>query len=260
MKKIILLVLVFLGITLCSCNSNEFSKYDDSTIVKNNDNYYLTLTNEESIKLLNYSLSDFNLKNLVELKDLNQISNKDNINNKSYKKIIKLNFNNLTERKIKENEEALNNDKRIENYCSSEEINYKFNYDSLEANINYSKISYFENVTTSSINDALINSIEKKNDYIDNLQNNNYIKNEINKYEDSYFSNNSLMIIHYLLANQGCALSFVSLKEENNNLKLAFNYFRNTKPSAQVITDVVIFISLPNNYENYEMNVNFINV
>lgn len=168
MKKIIILLSLMFVFTLFSCDTKNDI---DDDFIETEYIYYAMLENEESIKNKEYTISDFNLEGLCEVFDCNKISDINNVNLDSYRKILKFNFSFISDEIKQMNKIELGKDDRVYKCFDGDRINRDnetnleiFNNDSLEKNIDYSKIIFNGSVPAiPNIDSMLINSIEKNN-------------------------------------------------------------------------------------------------
>lgn len=259
MKKILLFFSLVFILILTSCN--DTNKINDGTSQETGHKNvsYAILTNEESIKNKDYKVSDFNLESLSSVTDCNELNNINNVDLNNYKKILKFTFNNITDTVYKNNVNLIKDDKRIEKYCTSDNVEFKdFNYDSLEKNIEYTKIEYKKRMdATGQLNPCLINSIEKKDEYVfylNNLGNTNVaLVNEINNYNTEYFDGNSLIVIIFELPDPNYYYDFDSMLLNDNKLALEFNRYHSPSASVQVVSFSYLFIEIPNKLTDVEL-------
>jgi len=262
MKKILLFFSLLFMFILTACNSTNKTNDNTPKETGHKNVSYAILTNEESIMNKGYKVSDFNLESLSSVIDCNELNNINNVDLQKYKKILKFTFNNITDTAYKNNVNLIKNDKRIEKYCTSDNVEFEdFNYASLEKNIEYLKIEYKKRMAaTGKLNPCLINSIEKRDEYVSYLTNlgktNEYLVNEINKYNTDYYNENSLIIIVFELPTPNYYYDFDSMLLNDNKLALEFNRYHSLSASIQVISYSYLFIEIPNKLTDVELTYN----
>ena len=110
---------------------------------------------------------------------------------------------------------------------------------------------------TGKLNPCLINSIEKRDEYVSYLTNlgntNEYLVTEINKYNTDYYNENSLIIIIFELPTPNYYFDFDSILLNNNKLALEFNRYHSLSASIQVISYSYLFIEIPNKLTDVEL-------
>ena len=258
MKKIFVFLCLIFVFALTSCNNKTEEPAEDAIEFKMVS--YAILTNEESLKNKTYSTSDFNLEGLTKISDCNEIKDLNNIDKSKYQKIIRFTFPSITEEVLNKNTNLMEKDNRIANYYNSNIELDKFNYDSLEKNIDFSKITFNEKLNISSqLDNVIINSIQKKEEYISYLNNlgDSYkgVAELFNNYNDDYFNNKSVVFIDFSLNHPGYYFDFTSMYLENNKLNLTFNKYQAKGANVQVITNRGLFIEFDNKLENVELEI-----
>ncbi len=262
MKKILVFFSLIFVLFLFACNDTKDNNVDDNQEIAHKDISYAILTNEESVKNLDYKASDFNLESLSSVVDCNELNNINNVNLSSYKKILKFSFNKITNTEYDNNVNLIKDDKRIEKYITSNNIEFKkFNYDSLEKNIEFSKIQYEYKISaTGQLKSEIINSSEKRNEYISYLTNlgnaNSPIVSKINEYGDEYFNNKSLVFVEFELPNPNSYIDFIQMNLNDNKLQLEFNRYQAPTASIQVIIYSYLIIEIPNSLTDVKLEYN----
>ena len=178
----------------------EFYESIDNEIKMRN-YYFSILKNEESIKLIDYKLTDFNYPKLVEIEDIFEIKDKDKIVSSIYQRVLRFAFDGLTKSDMDLIEDSMKNDERFESYYSFLDFDINANdiyYNSIESNLNISNIyEIYCGMNDSLLENQLINSIDDlafiKNSFL-------YEENKeiIDKYDEEYFMNKSLINLNFL--------------------------------------------------------------
>ena len=242
MKKIFIVLLMIFSLFLFSCKKNdEFNdevpiserrSYDGT--LRDDTFYFVVLTNEESAKNKEYTVSDFAyLKNLYSVESFLKADNFDElVAKKYYYVVLKFKFKNLTYDIDKENNEKMRKDERIKyeyvnkNYDLSESHS---NFNVFESNLLINTVFYLTNISKTESSSIIVNdkeifdSIKYNYNYYESIKYFGNNKEEfLNRYDEEYFINNSLLYlkIETEFINPGIALRSIN----SNDDYLSINY------------------------------------
>ncbi len=280
MKKIFIVLLMIFSLFLFSCKKNddfndevpisERRSYDGT--LRDDTFYFVALTEEESSKDKEYSVSDFDLKNLYSVEYFLKPDNPDDLLNVSYYAELKLLFKNLTYEIARENEKIMNKDERIHHFFVNKDFdlsNPSFNIVGayLETNLDIDKIYYLSDKCKNNVSSTIVNDIETFNSIKNNYKYDKllgigysyYTKNEFcDRYDEKYFINNSLLYLKIETEYIDSGYLIKSIYLENGKIYIKCNCYTywNRKQGANTyyylfeineklqINDIVI------NYEN----------
>ena len=233
-KKFIFILFIFL-ILLSSCSKDDnevkyerpegvaLKRYYDGSYEDGTRVYIITLTNKESLKNKNYKISDFELDNLVLVEEVVKAKEIKNLyKRENYQKILRLTFKDLdfdTDYIVRikmAKDSRISSVKADWDYEISNIITEGAYLNNLNTNLKISNIYYVDIIYNPPYDSVIIND---KDTFLKNKDKYKYkyMDEEIlDKYDDSYFNNNSLIYLSLETNYSGTYLVINSIYEKND--------------------------------------------
>ncbi len=251
-KKFIFILFLFL-ILLSSCSKDDNEvKYDrpengflginyDGSYSDGTKVYIITLSNDESLKDKNYKISDFKLENLVLVEEIVKAVGIQKLYKKeNYQKVLRLTFKDLdfdTDYIIRN---KMSKDSRISSVERETEYEIVSSFDdgvylkNFNTNLNISNMYYINHVGTNKSDSIIVNNLNEFLNVKDNFKYRYMDEEVLEKYDDAYFENNSLMYFEVYSGNNGDQLVLDSIYEMDDKIEINCSYYSTSGADAGV--------------------------
>ena len=235
-KKFIFILFLFL-ILLSSCSKDDnevkyerpdkyLERYYDGSYEDGTRVYIITLTNNESLKNKNYKISDFKLENLVLVEEVVKAKEIKNLYKKeNYQKILRLTFKDLdfdTDYIVRA---KMAKDSRISSIERDFEYRLSYGIDGIylknfNTNLKIKDMHYIDDSMDYEIQSCIFNDQKSFLENKDNYRYSYFEKELLDKYDDVYFKNNSLLYLCVYGGNAADEMSLNSIYETKDKIEI----------------------------------------